>query len=490
MSLDNLGEQLVLRRNKLEELKKQGVKPYGQKYPVTHTSQEILQGFTEIEGRTVKIFGRIMTKRGHGKAGFAHIQDSMGLIQIYARQDRMGKEAYQLYQDLDIGDIIGLTGEVFKTRTGEITINISSFELLAKSLRPLPEKWHGLRDVELRYRRRYLDLMVSPKVRNVFVTRSRIIQHIRSFLAERGFLEVETPVMHTVAGGASARPFITHHNALGINLYLRIATELHLKRLIVGGMDRVFELGRIFRNEGISTNHNPEFTSVEIYQVNADYEDMMRLTEELVASAAEKILGTCKISYQNQELDLSIPWPRKDLQQMVKEITGVDFSRISTDEEAHKVAKEHGLEFKKGTTKGEILFAFFEEFCEDKLTGPIFIKNYPVEVSPLAQRSWEDPRFTYRFETFIAGKEIANAFTELIDPLDQRQRFEDQVKKRVAGDEEAHMMDEDFLLALEYGMPPTGGLGIGIDRLIMILTDSPSIRDVILFPTMRPIEKE
>jgi len=490
MSLDNLGEQLILRRQKLEELKKQGVKPYGQKYRVTHTSQEILQGFTEIEGKTVKVFGRIMTKRGHGKAAFAHIQDSLGLIQIYVRQDRVGGEAYQLYQDLDIGDIIGVDGEVFKTRTGEVTVNISSFVLLAKSLRPLPEKWHGLRDVELRYRRRYLDLMVSPQVRNVFVTRSRIIQHIRTFLAERGFLEVETPVMHTVTGGANARPFITLHNALDINLYLRIATELHLKRLIVGGMDRVFELGRIFRNEGISTNHNPEFTTVEIYQVNADYEDMMQLTEELVASAVEKIQGTFKINYQGLDLDFSLPWPRRDLQEIVREITAVDFSRIETDEEARAVAKERGLEFAKGATRGEILFAFFEEFCEEKLSGPIFIKNYPVEVSPLAQRSWDDPRFTYRFEMFIAGKEIANAFTELTDPLDQRRRFEDQVKKRATGDEEAHMMDEDFLMALEYGMPPTGGLGIGIDRLIMILTDSPSIRDVILFPTMRPSEKE
>jgi lysyl-tRNA synthetase class 2 len=490
MSLDNLGEQLILRRDKVEKFRRQGVEPFGRKYEITHVSSEILEGFAEVEGKTVKISGRIMSKRGHGKASFAHIQDGSGLIQIYIRQEKVGEAAYQLYQNFDIGDIIGVSGEIFKTRTEEVTVNVSSFQLLSKSLRPLPEKWHGLRDIELRYRQRYLDLMINPQVRDVFVARSKIIQHIRTFLAERDFLEVETPVMHTVAGGANARPFTTHHNALGINLYLRIATELHLKRLVVGGLDKIFELGRIFRNEGISTNHNPEFTSVEIYQANEDYEDMMRLTEELVASLAEEVLGTLKISYQGEELDLSLPWPRKDLLQVVQEMTTVDFSQITTDAAAFQTAKQHGLELEKGSTRGEIIFAFFEEFCEDKLSGPIFIKNYPVEVSPLAQRSPEDPRFTCRFEAFIAGKEIANAFTELIDPFDQRKRFENQVKKRAAGDKEAHMMDEDFLVALEYGMPPTGGLGIGVDRLIMILTDSPSIRDVILFPTMRPREKE
>ena len=352
----------------------------------------------------------------------------------------------------------------------------------------MPEKWHGLKDVDLRYRQRYLDLIVNPEVLRTFIARSKIIQAMRDFLTSRGFLEVETPVMHTVAGGANARPFVTFHNTLDLDLYLRIATELHLKRLVVGGMEKVFEIGRIFRNEGISTNHNPEFTSVEIYQTNADYEDMMVLTEELIAAAAEKVLGTRKISYQDREMDLTPPWPRKSLLQLVDEITGVDFARVPDDAAARKIALEHGLEIEGDEKKGEILFVFFEEFCEKKLWGPLFVKDYPVEVSPLAKRSLHNPNFTDRFETFVAGKEIANSFTELNDPLDQRERFEQQVKKRAAGNEEAHMMDEDFLTALEYGMPPTGGLGIGIDRVIMILTDSPSIRDVILFPTMRPKE--
>lgn len=490
MALDQLRDQLLFRRQKLQELKEQGIEPYGEKYRVTCCSKDILERFAEFEGKRVNIYGRIMTRRGHGKASFAHIQDGQGRIQVYIRQDIVGEEKYRLYQDLDIGDIIGVSGDVFKTRTGEITVNIISFELLSKSLRPLPEKWHGLRDVELRYRQRYLDLIVNPQVRNVFITRSKVIHYMRDFLTRRGFLEVETPVMHTVAGGAAARPFVTHHNALGIDLYLRIATELHLKRLVVGGMDKVFELGRVFRNEGISTNHNPEFTSVEIYQANADYEDMMALTEEMISSAAQEILGTKVISYQGRELDLTPPWPRKELLEVVLEITGVDFTAIPDNVGAQKIAREHGLEVNSGTSWGEIVFEFFEKFCEDKLWGPLFVKDYPVEVSPLAQRCRHDPGLTYRFETFIAGKEVANAFTELIDPLDQRERFEEQGKRRDAGDEEAHMMDEDFLTALEYGMPPTGGLGIGVDRLIMILTDSPSIRDVILFPTMRPKEKE
>ncbi|HHT46047.1 MAG TPA: lysine--tRNA ligase [Firmicutes bacterium] len=488
MSEDHHSDELYVRQRKLDELREKGVQPYGEKYEVTHRAMDIIDDFEKLVGKSVKVSGRILSRRGHGKASFANIQDMSGKIQLYIRQDSVGEGNYNIYKSLDVGDIIGVTGEVFKTKTGEITINISSFKLLSKSLRPLPEKWHGLKDIELRYRQRYVDLIVNPAVREVFIARSKVIQAIREYLNRKGFLEVETPVMHGIAGGANARPFITHHNALNINLYLRIATELHLKRLVVGGMEKVYELGRIFRNEGISTNHNPEFTTVEIYQANTDYEDMMRLTEELVASVAEEVFGTLKMSYGGKELDLSLPWPRRDLLDLVREITGVDFTSIPDDEGARQVALEKGLELKGGESRGEIIFTFFEKFCEDRLWGPIFVKKYPVEVSPLAKRCSDDPRFTCRFETFLAGKEIANAFTELIDPLDQRARFEAQMRKRAAGDEEAHMMDEDFLTALEYGMPPTGGLGIGIDRLIMILTDSPSIRDVILFPTMRPRE--
>lgn len=485
---DRQSDQVSIRYKKVEQLREQGIEPYGKKYAVTHGTAEVIGDFAGLEGETVSAAGRIMTRRGHGKAGFAHIQDGVGRIQIYIREDRVGEEHYSIYQDLDIGDIIGVTGEVFKTRTGETTLNVSSFQLLAKALRPLPEKWHGLKDVDLRYRRRYLDLMVNPEALRTFVIRSKAIQAMREFLTGDGFLEVETPVMHTVAGGANARPFVTFHNTLSLNLYLRIATELHLKRLIVGGMEKVFEIGRIFRNEGISTNHNPEFTTVEIYQVNADYEDMMTLTENLVSSVAQEVLGTQEISYQGRELDLAPPWPRKTLALLVKEFSGVDFAGIPDDETARKIALERGLEIEGDERKGEILFTFFEEFCEEKLWGPLFVKDYPVEVSPLAKRSLDNPDFTDRFEVFLAGKEVANAFTELNDPLDQRGRFEEQAQKRAAGNEEAHMMDEDFITALEYGMPPTGGLGIGIDRVIMILTDSPSIRDVILFPTMRPKE--
>lgn len=481
-------DQELNRRNKIVAFRQQGLEPYGDKYAVSHYSLDIVKDPDRFMGKVVSLAGRIMTKRGHGKAGFAHIQDAQGQIQVYLREDQLGKENYMLYNELDAGDIIGVTGEVFTTKKGETTVNVSSFSLLSKSLRPLPEKWHGLKDIELRYRQRYLDLMVNPDVRNVFVARSKIIQKMRSYLTSRGFLEVETPVMHTLAGGANARPFITHHNTLDIDLYLRIATELHLKRLIVGGMDKVFELGRIFRNEGISTNHNPEFTTVEIYQANADYEDMMVLLEEMTASIAREVLGTTNIEYQGKHLDLAPPWPRCNLQDIVLEMTGVDFNTVQDDDAARKIARDKNLELRPDLSRGEILFAFFEEFCEDRLDGPVFIKDYPVEVSPLARRCSSDPRFTDRFEAFMAGKEIANAFTELTDPLDQRERFELQVSRRASGDDEAHMMDEDFVAALEYGMPPTGGLGIGVDRLVMILTDSPSIRDVILFPTMKPKE--
>ena len=486
MAVDHESDQLQSRLKKLEEFKENNVEVYGEKYQSTHYSLEIKDHFEELEGHGVSVAGRILTRRGHGKASFAHLQDSRGQIQVYVRQDQVGADNYELYHKLDLGDIIGVSGEVFKTRTGEVTINVSSFRLLSKSLRPLPEKWHGLKDVDIRYRQRYLDLIVNPEARDVFITRSKIIQAFRAFLTQREFLEVETPVMHSVTGGASARPFETYHNALGIKLYLRIATELHLKRLLVGGFDKIFELGKVFRNEGISPNHNPEFTSVEIYQANSDYEDMMTLTEEIISSTAQQVLGTTKISYQGKELDLSTPWPRKELLEVIYEFTGIDFSSVPDDESAREIARQYDLEIDEGMKKGDIIFSFFEKFCEDKLWGPIFVKDYPIEVSPLAKCSQAKPEFTNRFEAFLAGKEVANAFTELNDPLEQRRRFEQQVKQREAGDEEAHMMDEDFLAALEHGMPPAGGLGIGIDRLVMILTDASSIRDVILFPTLRP----
>lgn len=479
-------EQETIRREKLQELIQLGVDIYGEKYPVTHSAAEIISRFDALESKPVSLSGRLMTIRMHGKAAFANLQDGSGQIQIYVRMDDVGEKPYQIFQLLDIGDIIGVDGDVFHTRRGEITVAVKSFRLLTKALRPLPEKWHGLTNVDLRYRQRYLDLIVNPEVKKVFILRSKIVQAIRNFLNERGFLEVETPVMNTIAGGATARPFTTHHNALNLQLFLRIATELHLKRLVVGGLDKVYELGRIFRNEGISTRHNPEFTSVEIYQAQADYMDMMVLTEDLIAFVAQNVLGTLKISYQGQELNLTTPWPRLTMIEAIRKFTGVDFLHIQSDQDAEAVAREKGLECSDSISRGEIMNKFFEEFVEEHLSQPTFIVDYPIEVSPLAKRKPDDPAMTFRFEAFMACSEIANAFTELNDPIDQRRRFEEQVAKRNAGDEEAQMMDEDFIQSLEYGMPPTGGLGIGIDRLIMMLTDSPSIRDVILFPTMRP----
>ncbi|MDW7685383.1 MAG: lysine--tRNA ligase [Bacillota bacterium] len=478
-------EHEVVRRQKLDKLKELGIEPYGEKFPVTHHATEVIGRFDALEGQAVSLSGRLMTVRAHGKASFANLQDESGQIQIYVRLDDVGEDTYQVFELLDIGDIIGLSGEVFRTRRGEVTVAVKTLNVLAKSLRPLPEKWHGLTNVDLRYRQRYLDMIVNPEVKKTFILRSRIVQEIRNMLNDKGFLEVETPVMHTIAGGATAKPFTTHHNALDMKLYLRIATELHLKRLVVGGLDKVYELGRIFRNEGISTKHNPEFTSVEIYQSQADYEDMMMLTEELITSAAQKVMGTLKLPYQGKELDLTPPWPRLTMIDAIRKYADIDFSQITTDEEARAAAKQRGLEVKPAMTRGEIMNELFEEFVEGQLFQPTFIMDYPIEVSPLAKRKTDDPAMTYRFEAFMACSEIANAFTELNDPMDQRQRFEQQSVKREAGDEEAHMLDEDFLLSLEYGMPPTGGLGIGIDRLIMMLTDSPSIRDVILFPTMR-----
>lgn len=483
-----ISEHEAVRRQKLDKLREMGIEPYGEKYPVTHVAADAIGRFDALEGQPVTLAGRLMTVRAHGKASFANLQDESGQIQIYVRLDDVGEKNYEIFELLDIGDLVGISGELFRTRRGEVTVAVKDLRLLAKSLRPLPEKWHGLTNVDLRYRQRYLDLIVNPDVKKVFILRSKIVQEIRNYLNDKGFLEVETPVMHTLAGGATARPFITHHNALDMTLYLRIATELHLKRLIVGGMDKVYELGRIFRNEGISTKHNPEFTSVEIYQAQADYEDMMILTEELIASVAQKVLGTMQVPFQDTELNLTPPWPRLKMVDAIKRFADIDFDQIKTDEEARAAAKQKGLSVKPGLSRGEIMNELFEEFVEPQLFQPTFIVDYPIEVSPLAKQKSDDPSMTYRFEAFMACSEIANAFTELNDPIDQRQRFEQQVSKREAGDDEAHVLDEDFLHSLEYGMPPTGGLGIGIDRLIMMLTNSPSIRDVILFPTMRPRE--
>jgi lysyl-tRNA synthetase class 2 len=479
-------EQIQVRMDKLKELKENGVNPFGSRYEITHHAAEILADFENLEGKDVTVAGRIMAKRAMGKASFAHIQDRSGKIQLYVRKDDVGEDVYQVFSHLDIGDIIGVTGFVFKTRTGEISVHAKTLTLLTKSLRPLPEKWHGLKDVELRYRQRHVDLIVNPEVKNVFILRSKIIQTMRTYLDSQGFLEVETPTMHAIAGGASARPFITHHNALDIDLYMRIALELHLKRLIVGGLERVYEIGRVFRNEGISTRHNPEFTMIELYQAYADYNDMMDLTENMISHIAEKVLGTKKITYQGTEIDLTPPWPRLTMIDAVKKYTGIDFKEIKSDEEARKAAVEVGVRVAADATKGTVLNELFEEKVEGNLVQPTFIIDYPIEISPLAKRREDDPNFTYRFEVFITAREFGNAFSELNDPVDQRERFKKQMEQRLKGDEEAQMHDEDFVRALEVGMPPTGGLGIGIDRLIMLLTDSASIRDVILFPTLRP----
>lgn len=486
MSEESIHELIQRRHEKLEEFRQRGVEPYGEKYQVSHRAQEITENFEEVEGKEVKVSGRIMTMRRHGKAGFANLQDESGQIQIYARLDDLGEESFECYKLLDIGDIIGVRGKVFKTRKGEITVSTEDFNLLAKSLRPLPEKWHGLRDIELRYRQRYLDLIMNPEVKEVFILRSRIIQAMRNYLNEKGYLEVETPMMHRVTGGANARPFKTYHNALDMDLYLRIATELHLKRLLVGGYEKIYELGKVFRNEGISTRHNPEFTSVEVYEANADYYDMMVLTEDMISVICQDVFGSLKITYQGKELDLTPPWPRLTMLEAIKKYANLDFTGAKRDEEAREVVKDLKLNIDKNTTRGEIINLVFEEYVEKHLDQPVFILDYPIEVSPLAKSKKDDPAFTYRFEAFLASSEIANAFTELNDPLDQKERFLKQAEKRAAGDEEAHMMDDDFIASLEYGMPPAGGLGIGIDRLIMLFTDAPSIRDVILFPTLRP----
>jgi len=477
-----------VRREKLNELKQLGINPFGSKFEVTHKAQEIVENFEALDGQTVKIAGRIMAKRIQGKASFGHIQDVSGQIQIYAQVNNLGEEVYALFKKMDIGDIIGVEGSVFKTRRGEVTVEVHKIKLLTKSLQPLPEKWHGLKDVDLRYRQRYLDLIVNPSVKDVFIKRTKIIKAMRKFLDDRDFLEVETPTLNVIPGGASARPFITYHNTLDMELYMRIALELHLKRLLVGGLERVYEIGRNFRNEGISTKHNPEFTMMELYQAYADYEDMMEITENMVAFIAKEVLGETKVIYQDQEIDLTPPWERITMVDAVKKFADVDYNEWKTVDDAINVAKQIGIGVKKGATKGEILTLIFEEKVEPHLIQPVFIKDHPVEISPLAKKIEGNENFTYRFEAFVVKKELANAFTELNDPIDQKERFEKQMELRDKGDEEAQRMDDDFVKALEYGMPPAGGLGIGVDRLIMLLTDSPSIRDVILFPTMRPKE--
>lgn len=487
-----LSELLQIRRNKLDELRKLGIDPFGGKYERENHAGDILKEYDalskeELEEKQVEVnlAGRIMAKRGMGKASFAHIQDLSGRVQIYVRQDSVAEAQYEAFSILDLGDIIGVKGVLFKTKTGETTVKVKELQVLSKSLYPLPEKFHGLKDVELRYRQRYVDLIINPDVQKTFITRSRIIQSMRRYLDSLGYLEVETPTLHSIAGGAAARPFITHHNALDMELYMRIAIELHLKRLIVGGLEKVYEIGRVYRNEGISTRHNPEFTMIELYEAYADYKDIMALTENLIAHIAQEVLGTQVISYQGHEVDLTPQWRRVSMVDAVKEIVGVDFGVEMSNEEAHRLAKEHKVPVEPHMTFGHILNAFFEQFVEETLIQPTFVTGHPVEISPLAKKNDVDPRFTDRFELFIVAREHANAFSELNDPIDQRQRFEAQMKEKEQGNDEAHEMDEDFLRALEYGMPPTGGLGIGIDRLIMLLTNAPSIRDVLLFPHMR-----
>ncbi|WP_243388430.1 lysine--tRNA ligase [Bacillus kexueae] len=487
-----LNDQLQVRREKMQSLRDKGMDPFGKRYERTHQAEEVkaeYDQFTKEELETkealVSLAGRIMTKRGKGKAGFAHIQDLSGQIQIYVRKDAVGEEAYEIFNSADLGDLVGIKGTVFKTKVGELSVKVTEFTLLTKSLRPLPDKYHGLKDIEQRYRQRYLDLIMNPESKSTFIARSKIIQSMRRYLDNQGFLEVETPTMHAIAGGASARPFITHHNALDMPLYMRIAIELHLKRLIVGGLEKVYEIGRVFRNEGISTRHNPEFTMLELYEAYADYQDVMELTENMIAHIAKEVLGTTTVQYGEHEVNLEPKWARLHMVDAIKQYTGVDFWPVTTTEEARRLANEHGVEINDNMEYGHIVNEFFEQKVEDKLIQPTFIYGHPVEISPLAKKNDEDPRFTDRFELFIVGREHANAFTELNDPIDQRERFEAQLKEREQGNDEAHMMDEDFVEALEYGMPPTGGLGIGIDRLVMLLTNSPSIRDVLLFPQMR-----
>ena len=486
---ENLSQLLKIRRDKLKQLQEEGNDPFQiTRYEVDNDSARIKANFDALEGQPVSIAGRLMSKRGMGKVSFCDLQDKSGRIQLYARKDEMDEAEYDRFKKFDIGDIVGVKGVAFRTQRGEMSVRVEPVTLLSKSLLPLPEKFHGLTNTELRYRQRYVDLIVNPEVKRNFVIRSQFIKHVRDFLDGRGYMEVETPVLNTISGGATARPFITHHNTLDIDMYLRIATELPLKRLIVGGMDRVYEIGRIFRNEGMDPKHNPEFTTVELYQAFADFNDMMDLFEELLSSAAQKILGTYEVEWQGEKIDLTPGWPRLPMHEAVKQYTGLDFMAITGDEEAVAAAKSIGVELPETADKtwGNALYEVFDQKVEEKLIQPTFITMHPVDVSPLAKRSPKDPRLTERFELFICHSEMGNAFSELNDPIDQRQRFQKEVEARAKGDDEAGMMDEDFLTALEYGLPPTGGLGIGIDRCVMLLTNSDSIREIILFPTMRP----
>ena len=486
----SLSELLQIRRNKLKELQDAGEDPFQlTKYHVSHRSAAIVGGFEEMEGQTVSVAGRIMSKRGMGKAVFCDLQDNDGKIQLYVRIDELGEDAFAKFKKLDIGDIVGVEGEVFRTKRGEISVKAHRVTLLSKSLLPLPEKFHGLTDKETRYRQRYVDLIMNPEVRRTFAIRTAFIKHVRAFLDDRGYMEVETPVLNTISGGATARPFITHHNTLDIDMYMRIATELPLKRLVVGGFERVYEIGRIFRNEGMDPRHNPEFTTVELYQAYADFHDMMDIAEGVLSTAAKEILGSYQVEWMGQQIDLTPGWPRLTMAEAVKQYVGIDFMAITDDVEAVAAAKSKGIDMDGvEQTWGRALYECFDQRVEEHLIQPTFITMYPVEVSPLTKRSPADPRLTERFEFFINHSEFGNAFSELNDPIDQRGRFEHEIALREAGDDEAGMMDEDFITALEYGLPPTGGMGIGIDRCVMLLTNSDSIRDVILFPTMKPLD--
>ncbi len=487
---EELSELLKVRRDKLEKLQSEGKDPFKiVKYPVDTHTDEILNDFEGYESKDVVLAGRLMAKRVMGKASFCNIQDRNGRIQAYVSKNDIGEENYADFKKYDIGDIIGIKGFVFKTKMGEISVHAKEVVLLSKSLQILPEKFHGLKDQELRYRQRYMDVIVNPEIKEVFLKRSAVIREVRNILDEKGFLEVETPVLQTIPGGAAARPFITHHNALDIDMYCRIALELPLKRLIVGGFERVYEIGRVFRNEGIDLRHNPEFTLMELYQAYTDYNGMMDITEEIVREVAKRVNGRTTVKCGEHEIDLGKKFSRMTMVEAIKKFSGVDFEQINDTEEAKKIAKEKGVEFEERHVKGDIINLFFEEFVEKNIIEPTFIMDYPVEVSPLTKRKPDKPEFTERFELFIVGREYGNAYSELNDPIDQRKRFEHQEAMRAAGDEEANMIDEDFMTALEYGMPPTGGLGIGIDRRVRLITEQSSIRDVILFPTMRPLDK-
>ncbi len=489
LSGEEYSELLQIRRDKLARLQEAGNDPFAiTKFERTSDSRTILDSFEAMEGQTVSLAGRMMSKRDMGKASFCDLMDHTGRIQLYLRIDDLGQEGYDAFLKNDIGDIIGVTGFVFRTRRGEISVHVQQATLLSKSLLPLPEKWHGLKDVDMRYRQRYVDLIVNENTRETFRKRSKIVSAIRRFLDGRNYLEVETPVLQTVAGGAAARPFNTHHNALNVDMHLRISLELYLKRLIVGGLDRVYEIGRVFRNEGVDTRHNPEFTLLELYEAFTDIEGMMEITETMIRTVAREVLGTAVIPYGEQEIDLDKPFARMTMTEAVLAHTGIDFDKVETFEQAKAIAEERHIKVEARHGKGDILSMLFEEYCEDKLVQPTFIMGHPIEISPLAKKDPDRPGLTQRFELFITGREFANAFSEINDPIDQRQRFENQLRLKAMGDEEATEMDEDFLTALEYGMPPTGGMGMGVDRLVMLLTNTSAIRDVLLFPTVKPLE--